>query len=106
MRTTSKLENYNKILGENVVNKAHFFNFVHDIRSEELLKSREMSQFFESGGQTAKKRKLDWVVSNLVNDFFLFQSKSAFIKMLQNNFFLLLYAKYAFTKTLQFLYLF
>lgn len=62
MRTTSTLEAYNNVLANNVVHKGHFFKFVHDIRSEELLKSKEVEQLFESGGKTAKKRKLEWMV--------------------------------------------
>lgn len=62
MRTTSTLEAYNNVLANNVVHKGHFFKFVHDIRSEELLKSKEVEQWFENGGKTAKKRKLGWMV--------------------------------------------
>lgn len=62
MRTTSTLEAYNKVLADNVVHRGHFFKFVHGIRSEELLKAREVEQLFESGGKTAKKRKLEWMV--------------------------------------------
>lgn len=61
MRTTSTLEAYNGALGNNVVNRGHFFVFVHDIRSEELFKSREAKSLVESGGKTAKKRKVEWV---------------------------------------------
>lgn len=62
MRTTSTLEAYNSVLANNVANKGHFFKFIHDIRSEELLKCQELEQLFESGGKTAKKRKLEWMV--------------------------------------------
>lgn len=63
MRTTSSLEAYNKVLGDNIANRGHFFKFVHDLRSEELLKTREAQQLIESGGKTAKRRKVIWVVS-------------------------------------------
>lgn len=62
MRTTSTLEAYNCVLGDNVTNNGHFFKFAHDLRAEELLKSRELEQFFESGGATEKQRKIEWMV--------------------------------------------
>lgn len=67
MRTTSTLEAYNSVLANNVVNRGHFFKFVHDIRSEELLKRREVLLLFESGGRTAKKRKPEWMVCISMN---------------------------------------
>lgn len=73
MQTTSTLEAYNNVLANNVVHKGHFFKFIHDIRSEELLKSKEAEQLIESGGKTAKKRKTEWMVCQIV---FFFQIKA------------------------------
>lgn len=69
MRTTSSLEAYNKVLGDNITNRGHFFKFVHDLRGEELLKTREAQQLIESGGKTAKRRKLIWMVRICLEQF-------------------------------------
>lgn len=71
MRTTSSLEAYNCQLNKVVANHARsLFTFVHDLRGEEFLKSEEMEQFIMSGSATAKKRRVEYIVSVL----FLFLS--------------------------------
>lgn len=69
MRTTSTLEAYNGVLGDNVVNRGHFFKFAHDLRSEEHHTFGEAAKLIESGGATAKRRKPEWVVCNLLLKF-------------------------------------
>lgn len=63
MRTTSSLEAYNGVLNNNLTAHGNFFIFVHSIRAEELLKRDEFNNYINSGGQTAKKRRPEYIVS-------------------------------------------
>lgn len=63
MRTTSSIEAYNCQLNKIIVNKGNFFNFIHDLRCEEFMKREEMRHFIESGSATAKKRRIEYIVS-------------------------------------------
>lgn len=67
MRTTSSVEAYNCVLNKYIVNKGNFFNFIHDLRSEEYLKREEMSALIFSGAATENKRRAVYLVT-----FFLF----------------------------------
>lgn len=83
MRTTSTLEAYNCVLGDNVTNRGQFFKFAHDLRAEELLKSRELEQLFESGGATQKQRKIEWMVC-IFHHFLYFSPVFVFFMVLLN----------------------
>lgn len=65
MRTTCSLEAYNGVLNKNVVNKGHFFSFVHDMRNEEYIKREEFATFLESGAKTANYRRIEYRVNCL-----------------------------------------
>lgn len=67
MRTTSSVEAYNCQLNKVITNHANFFTFIHDLRGEEYLKSGEMEQFILSGSATAKKRRVEYIVSACVH---------------------------------------
>lgn len=63
MRTTSSVEAYNCQLNKVIVNRGNLFNFIHDLRAEEFLKREEMRDFILSGSATAKKRRIEYIVS-------------------------------------------
>lgn len=63
MRTTSSLEAYNGVLNKTIVNRGHFFNFIHDMRAEEFLKRAELNDIIMSGAGTAKRRRAEHKVS-------------------------------------------
>lgn len=62
MRTTCSVEAYNGVLNDNIVNKGHFFTFIHDIRHEEQIHRDEVEALIESGTGTAKKRRAEYKV--------------------------------------------
>lgn len=62
MRTTSSLEAYNGVLNKTIVNKGHFFNFIHDLRAEEFIKREELEAYMISGAKTAKRRRKEYKV--------------------------------------------
>lgn len=72
MRTTSTVEAYNSVLADGIAIKGHFFKFVHDLRSEEHYKFGEATKLINSGGATAKRRKVEWVVGSFFSHFFYF----------------------------------
>lgn len=85
MRTTSTLEAYNSVLAANVIHRGDFFQFVHDIRSEEFFKSGQAKDLIDSGGATAKKRKPEWVVSYFLFIFKYCHSLNATLSINGNN---------------------
>lgn len=83
MRTTSSIEAYNCVLNKSIVNKGNFFNFIHDLRSEEFLKREEMAALIFSGAATENKRRKQYMVffyvHLLVCVAFLYQTHVAFL---------------------------
>lgn len=56
MRTTSSLEAHNGALNKQIVHRANFFKFVHDIRFQEFNSSNSFEEFITSGGQCDEAR--------------------------------------------------
>lgn len=54
MRTTSSIEAYNRVLGDNILSRAQFYRFVLALRCEEYKTSQSMEKFIDSGGLRRK----------------------------------------------------
>lgn len=73
MRTTSSIEAYNRVLGDNILSRAQFYRFVLALRCEEYKTSQSMEKFIDSGGL---RRKCAQKPEFKVRFFFSFSSHS------------------------------